>query len=82
MEMNRSVAAGVSPAVEGVPPPGRKVRKTNGAGNFRPVPLRAMRFPPGWKPQLYGRQDARHYSPIHGKPHKSFDPLRPFAPFA
>ncbi|PYM11630.1 MAG: hypothetical protein DME18_13510 [Verrucomicrobia bacterium] len=57
-----SVAAGVSPAVEGgILPPGENKRISDRTRIFRGVWGCGKVFPPGRMPGLYGRRDARRY---------------------
>jgi hypothetical protein len=56
------VAAGVPPAVEGgILPPGKTARIGNSPTNIPQYSPRARFFPPGWKPRLHGRPEARRY---------------------
>jgi hypothetical protein len=60
-----TVASGILPDVEGgILPPGSadNMAATSKLSAHFEI---ASPFPPGWKPRLYGRQDARRYVPRH-----------------
>jgi len=52
---------GILPAVEGAPPATRIRVESSCAQGM------GHTSPPGWKPRLYGRQDARRHLSVHGE---------------